>query len=169
MKTKSTFSKWFNWLLAGVLGMLGFTNCHKECPVEYGTPNASFTVKGMVISETTGEPIEGVQVTIPRVDHHQRPTSSFIPDQSVISQPVNDTLYTKENGDFTYNYSGFPSNDSINIIVKLEDITEINRFKTDSIKVTFFSSELKGGDNHWDFGAATKEVNVKLKDQEGDE
>ena len=171
MKTKKIFIKGFNWVLAGILGMLGFTGCGKVSwnDVEYGTPNADFKIKGVVVSKTTGIPVEGVQVTVPRVVYHQRPTSSFIPDQSVITYPVNDTLYTKGKGDFTYNYTGIPTNDSINFIIKFEDTAEIKRFKTDSVKVTFFSSELKGGDNRWYVGAATKEVEIKLDDQEGDE
>jgi len=165
MKTnRIAFLKRMNWVLVGILWIFGFTGCKKndEVPIEYGSPHAKFTVKGVVVNKATGIPIEGIRVTIPRVDHHQRPTGGFIPDQTVISKAINDTLYTKGNGDFTYNFEGFPTNDSINIIIKFEDIIEINRYKTDSVKVTFFSSELKDGDNRWYAGAATKEVNIKL-------
>ena len=157
-----------NWVLVGILGMLGFVGCEKIGMEEYGTPHADFTVKGTVVDKATGKPIAGIQVTIPRVDHHQRATSVFIPDQSVITSEVHDTLYTKDNGDFAYKYEGFPSNDSINVIIKFEDITEIKRYKTDSTKVTFFQSDLISGSG-WYHGGATKEIEVKLDEQKRDE
>ena len=177
-----------NWILAGCLSLLGFVSCEKEkemrvedglsnggdahveegvpnggdARVEYGTPYAIFTVKGTVVGKATEKPIAGIQVTVPRVDHHQRPTSGFIPDQRIISHEVRDTLYTKENGDFLYQYDGFPTNDSINIILQFKDITETNRYKTGSTKVTFFSSELKNGDGRLYSGSVTKDVSIRL-------
>jgi putative lipoprotein (rSAM/lipoprotein system) len=163
---RRTFINKMNWGLAGIIGLLGFAGCEKiGGKVEYGTPNAEFTVKGTVVDKTTGKPIEGIRVVVPRVDHHQRPTSGFIPDQRVISSEVHDTLYTKGNGIFEYKYNGIQTNDSTNIIFKFEDIAEIKRFKTDSAKVTFFQSDLKGGKS-WYQGGATKEVTVELNNIE---
>ena len=170
MKTsRRTFIKSMNWALAGIIGMLGFGSCEKEKePLdEYGSPHADYTVKGTVVSKTTGKPIGGIRVVVPRVDHHQRPTSGFIPDQRVISNEVNDIIYTKGDGVFEYKYKGIQSNDSTNIIMKFEDITENPQFKTDSTKVTFFLSDLKGGSG-WYQGRATKEINIKLDNQESE-
>ena len=163
---KNRLIKSTNWILAGILSLLGFVGC--EGTLEYGTPSANYTVKGMVVDKTTGKPIAGIQVSIPRVNHHQRQTSSFIPDQPVITSEVHDTLYTKENGHFEYKYAGIQTNDSTNIIIQFEDITEIKRYKTDSTKVTFFQSDLKGGSG-WYQGGATKEIEVKLDEYKRDE
>jgi putative lipoprotein (rSAM/lipoprotein system) len=161
---RRAFIKKSNWALAGLLGMLGFAGCDKILTKEeYGTPHADFTVKGTVVNKADGKPIAGIRVVVPRVDHHQRPTSGFTPDQRVISREINETIYTNGNGVFEFKYEGIQTNDSTNVIMKFEDIAENPRFKADSAKVTFFQSDLKGGKS-WYQGSATKEVSIKLSD-----
>jgi len=162
--SKIKFLKVTNRILASILLLIGFSACKKYGMVEYGTPHADFVVSGKV-TDSRGIGLEGIRVTIPYVDHHQRATSGFYPDKPVITQPVNDTLFSKENGTFEYKYQGFPTNDSINVKLKFEDISSNTAFETDSAKVTFFSSELKGGDNRWYSGKVTKEVTVQLKEK----
>ncbi len=49
-------------LLSALLTALGFGSCSdNEEPVEYGTPNVNFTVKGTVTS-TDGKPLAGIKV-----------------------------------------------------------------------------------------------------------
>ena len=42
-----------NWLLAGILALLGFSACNddEEQPDMYGTPHANFTIKGKVVND----------------------------------------------------------------------------------------------------------------------
>ena len=155
-----------NWILAGILTLLGFSGCKVEYDlVEYGCPHADFIVSGKV-TDLKGNGLSGIRVTVPSVDQHQRATSGFIPGYPVITQILNDTLYTNANGQFNYAYGCVPVNDSINIKMKFEDVSEHIRFETDSTKVTFFSSDLKGGDDRWYSGKATKEIIFYLKEKD---
>ena len=107
--SKSKFLKVTNRVLAGVLLLLGFSGCHRYGPDEYGTPHADFEVSGKV-TDSSGNGLNGIRVAIPYVDHHRRPASGFYPDKPVITQPVNDTLFSTENETFEYKYQGFPKN-----------------------------------------------------------
>jgi len=163
-KYKRKILKASNWVIAGILSLLGYSSCGiVEPKVEYGMPHADFIVSGKV-TDSQGNGLSGVRVTVPSADHHQRAGSGYNPDRPIITNELKDTLYTKENGNFEYKYVGFPSNDSINVKIKFEDIAENVRFETDSTKVTFFSSELKGGSGSWYSGKATKVITVQLKD-----
>lgn len=173
-KLNRKFIKGTNWALAGLMSLLGFSSCEENNMMPeygtpypmYGTPHAEFIVSGKV-TDTKGNGLQGIQVVIPSVDHHQKATSTFIPDQSVITRYINDTLYTQTDGSFNYPYGGFPSNDSINIKMKFEDVSENPSFETDSAKVTFFSSDLQG-ENGWNAGTAQKEIKIKLKNKENE-
>ena len=179
-KLNRKFTNGANRVLAGILALLGFSACEKHEYVvpeygspyvnfkaEYGTPYANFKVMGKV-TDSRGNGLQGIMVTVPQVDIHQRATQSFIPGQPLITDLVNDTLYTEVNGNFTFEYAGFPVNDSINVKLKFEDIAENNRFETDSTKVTFFSKDLKGGDKGWFAGSAEKAITVQLKEKSDD-
>jgi len=161
-----------NWALAGLMSFLGFSSCEKDImpeygtPMEYGTPSAVFVVSGKV-TDTTGNALNGIRVVVPSVDHHQKSTSTFIPDKPVITNYVHDTLYTNADGNFNYPYTGFPSNSSIDIKMKFEDISENPSFETDSTKVTFSGSDLQGG-NGWNAGTAQKEITIELKNKENE-
>jgi len=167
-KINRKFIKGTNWALAGLLSFLGFSSCDlttpddRETPVEYGTPHAEFVVSGKV-TDTGGNALKGIRVVVPGVDHHQKASSGYFPDNPVITSELNDTLYTKDNGSFEYSYIGFPTNDSINIKMKFEDVSENARFETDSTKITFFSSELEGSKGGWFEGTAKKVVQFMLK------
>ena len=172
-KINRKFIKGTNWALAGLLSFLGFSSCDLTnpdeygTPAEYGTPHAEFAISGKV-TDAEGNALKGIRVVVPGVDHHQKASSGFFPDNPVITFEINDTLYTKDNGSFEYSYTGFPTNDSINVKMKFEDVSENARFETDSTKVTFFSSELKGSKGGWYEGKAEKEINIKLKRKESE-
>jgi putative lipoprotein (rSAM/lipoprotein system) len=166
-KLNRKFIKGTNWALAGLISLLGCASCDNDFGnddggvVEYGTPHARFIVSGKV-TDTEHQGLKGIRVVVPRVDHHQRATSGFIPGQRIITEEVRDTVYTKENGNFEYEYTGFPTNDSINVILQFEAVAETPHFESDSAKVAFFSSELREEDR-WYSGAAKKEIEIQLK------
>ncbi|MDR1114856.1 MAG: radical SAM-associated putative lipoprotein [Tannerella sp.] len=190
-KINRKFIKGTNWALAGLISLLGFSSCEEydnggESPsseepelsvpsndipsndnegfsVEYGTPYAEFVVSGKV-TDSDDRGLQDIGVIVSKVNIHQRTTSSFIPDRNVITHEVRDTSRTSANGDFEYHYSGMPGNDSINIHIKFEDLSENARFEADSEKVTFFSSDLKGGEG-WYEGRAEKKIDIKLKNK----
>ena len=60
---KKFFIKGTNWVLAGIMGLCGFASCDRiTFKAAYMAPAAKFTVKGMVLNEATGEPIERIRV-----------------------------------------------------------------------------------------------------------
>jgi putative lipoprotein (rSAM/lipoprotein system) len=166
-KINRKFIKGTNWALAGLMSVLGFSSCEETDNgggrVEYGTPYADFVVSGKV-TDAENRGLQGIDVIVSKVDIHQRATSSFIPDRDVITHEVRDTSRTSANGDFEYHYFGTPGNDSVNVHIKFEDLSGNARFEADSAKVTFFKSDLKGG-NGWSEGRAEKKISVKLKNK----
>ena len=166
-KLNRKFIKGTNWALAGLLSFLGFSSCAGA--EEYGSPHADFVVSGKV-TDTDGKGLQGIRVVVPGVDHHNRKaTPGYFKPYSppVIYKPVNDTLYTKEGGRFDYTYGVSYVDDSINVNMKFEDISENAGFETDSTKVMFYDSELKGGKG-WYEGKAKREINIKLKRKESE-
>ncbi|MDR1114854.1 MAG: radical SAM-associated putative lipoprotein [Tannerella sp.] len=166
-KINREFIKGTNWALAGLMSLLGFSSCEKitngGSTEEYGTPYAEFVVSGKV-TDADDQGLQGIGVIVSKVDHHQRTTSSFIPDRDVITHEVRDTSRTSANGAFEYHYNGTPGNDSVNVHIKFEDLSENARFEADSAKVTFFGSDLKGGER-WYKGRAEKKISIKLKNK----
>ena len=151
-----------NWALAGLLSLLGFTGCGKdnngdgEISVEYGSPSSYFKVLGRVTNEQ-GQPLGGMRVVASEVTA----VWSKGPKQCY-SGLLRDTVYTASDGSFVGIYSTFPA-DSVYIHMKIEDSAEPSVYDSDSVTVGFAKGDLKGGDNHWFKGEATKEVDVKLK------
>ncbi|MDR1114853.1 MAG: radical SAM-associated putative lipoprotein [Tannerella sp.] len=158
------FIKGTNWALAGLMSLFGFSSCNiiGIGGMEYGTPYAEFVVSGKV-TDPDGRGLQGANVTVSKVDMHYRATSDFIPDRNVITEDIRKTLQTSANGDFGYSYRGTPGNDSINIHIKFEK----ERFEAESVKVTFFESDLKGGKG-WSEGRAEKRINIKLKNKKSE-
>ena len=151
-----------NWALAGLLTTIGFSSCEKtkDMPAEYGTPHASYTVKGKVTDEA-GKGLDSIRVTIPSMELVTNTTSTFIPDHPYAKVPVNDTLYTQNDGSFECKFEQFPL-DTLKLNFKFEDISDNQRIESDSVTVAFPSSDLSGGEG-WYAGEATQEITVKLK------
>jgi putative lipoprotein (rSAM/lipoprotein system) len=150
------------WILAGLLSLLGFSACKGLLPrLEYGSPHATFTVSGKV-KDTQGQPLQQIRVVIPRINYYTPPRQGFIPNYPILTLPVHDTLYSKADGSFTYDYIGVPA-DTIRVYLQFEDPSSPPAFETDSSKVHFLPSDLKGGSGIWDRGSAKKEINMTLQ------
>ncbi|MDR1114855.1 MAG: radical SAM-associated putative lipoprotein [Tannerella sp.] len=168
-KINCKFIKGANWALAGLITLLGFSSCEKNdnegVSMVCGSvwPYAEFVVSGKV-TDSDDRGLQDIGVIVSKADHHQRATSSFMPDRNVVTYEIRDTLRTSANGDFEYQYYRMPGNDSLNIYIKFEDLSENARFETDSAKITFFDSDLKGGEG-WYKGKAEKKIDIKLKNK----
>ena len=142
-----------NWALAGLLSLLGFSDCDKIFQMEYGSPSADFKVTGRVTDEE-GRPLSGARIVAPNVDGKWGKQSDPSP---------HDTTYTDPDGKYTYRYNADFAPDSLYLKLKYEDPTARPAYDSDSVTVGFAKGDLKDGDRSWFLGAAEKEVNVTLK------
>ena len=128
-----------NWLLAGILALLGFSACNddEEQPDMYGTPHANFTIKGKVVN---------------LVEHHGDNRSWFdtIP-----------AVSTSSAGTFTYQFEEFPT-DKLRIIATDIDGPQNGSYEKDSTDLALSDNDYKGRDG-WYRGTVEKEINFNLK------
>jgi putative lipoprotein (rSAM/lipoprotein system) len=149
---KIRYKKVSAWLITTCLSALGFTSCNPfEVQLEYGTPNANYSVKGVVTDEAN-RPIPGIQVTIGK---------QGLPHESFYDVK---TMFTAPNGMFTKSYVGeFPRDLTFELTFEDIDGAANGEFKTKSESVVIKTTELKDGDKRWFKGSATKEITIKLE------
>lgn len=147
---KTSFFKRSNTLIGFLLSILGFgaacglNSCEYGTPVvEYGTPFATFRVKGNVKSELTSHVIPNIRLVM-----------------------GHDTSFTDESGNYQISNTDFPDNQTF--LVKIQDIdgTSNGEYQSLDTIVEFIDPEFSGNTEHWYSGETEKEVNVKLKDKE---
>ena len=142
--------KKFNALIGILLSLLGFgaacslNSCeYGTFMAEYGTPHATFIVKGNVKSDKTSTDLPNIRVVMGI-----------------------DTAYTDESGDYQVGNIDFP--DDQTFLLEMKDIDgEVNgEYQPLDTIVEFIDPEFSGGSDGWDNGETEKEINVKLKDKE---
>ena len=139
---KIKYLKLKNWFLVSLAGLMGVNM--SSCGLEYGCPEAEYTVKGKV-TNPSGEPIPGIKVT----GNWDNDITSASGDY-ILSARV-EPLYPEE---------------TIQIVFADVDSSENGSYQNDTVPVTFQYSELTGGDGHWYEGSATKTLNVTLQPAE---
>lgn len=143
-----------NKLLAGLLTLMGFsmTSCNTE--VEYGSPYATYEIKGKVVDEA-GTAIPGIQVVI-----------AESVDEEYALYAYRDTLKSNRNGEFEVKI-GLPTfGDNTSFQIKTKDLDGIDnggKFEDITTEVSFKKEELKGGDGNWYQGKAEKDVTITLE------
>ena len=139
-KTKLLFWKRHNAFLVTFLAFLGFApSCNHE--MKYGTPTASFIVKGKVESTQTNSPINNIRI--------------------IINQ---DSLVTDVSGNYQFpGIQDFPGNKTFAVRFKDIDGATNGQFKTLDTLVAFTDPVFTGGDGEWNKGETEKVFNVKLK------
>lgn len=147
-KIKVSLFMRFNSLISLLITILGFgTACsfsgcmYGDPVVEYGTPFATFKVKGNVKSEINSNTISNIRVVM-----------------------VYDTTYTDESGNYHISKTDFPHNQTY--LLEFRDIDgEMNgEYQGLDTIVEFINPEFTGGNGNWDNGETEKELNVKLTD-----
>lgn len=158
MNLKNTGIKTLNLVLTGLLAIFGFSNC--EPRVEYGTPNADYTLKGKAVNKENLQPIKGIRIGY-------RPYQGFASMYGVL--PVSYTPMaadtTNENGSFrlTHNFSaGTMRTDSIVFYVQDIDGAENGLYRDTTINVNFEDATLAGKKNDWYEGEYTIEKEIQL-------
>lgn len=147
---KLFFYKKTNSLINLILSLLGFgaacsvSGCAYGTPaMEYGTPYATFKVKGTVKSEKTSGAISNIRVVMRQ-----------------------DTSYTTSNGSYEVTETDFPRDQIFYVEFKDIDSTTNGDFQSLDTIVEFVNPEFKGGDGDWNEGETEKELNITLKNKE---
>lgn len=145
---------------ATIVAVFGFFGIVSSCmPVAYGTPHATFELKGTVKSSTDDQPIGNIKVVLEE-------------DTSYTQEPphIGDvTIYTGNDGTYAHSQTTFPfGNQGRRLKIKYEDIdsTENGEFQSLDTIIMLESTDFKGEDGGWYAGKATKEINVSLRPKE---
>ena len=167
MKINRALIRGTNWALAGLISLLGFAGgCEKENLVEYGVPNADYTVKGVVVNKTDGKPIEGIRVRYTPYTGEGPKLMYGVP-----PSPYEPKTYvtTDSKGEFKLTENSFPvSNQTVPVFI--DDIDgELNGlFKSDTLYVDFSKAEQTKKSHRWYEGEYTVTVKVELKEVENE-
>ena len=168
MKISKAFIKSTNWLLAGIISMLGFVGCKNDV-VEYGAPYADYTVKGAVVDKATKTPIKGIRVGYTPI--YQGPILMY----GVIPTPYQPKAYviTDENGKFKLTdrfYVGeFQMVENTSVLpVFVEDIDDaVNGwFQSEYLWVDFSDAVRSGKVKGWYGGEYTVTISIELTEKE---
>lgn len=144
-----------NKILAGVLTLLGFSITSCGADDEYGSPYATYEIKGKVVSEE-GNAIPNIQIIIPAPD--------AIDDGNMYIH--RDTILTDSSGDFQTQLSDSYFSVDYTIKIATKDIDgEANGglFEEKTTEVAFNRDDLKGASGYWYLGHATKKVTITMK------
>lgn len=145
---KIRYLKFKNWLLTALAGLVGIpTSC--TFAEEYGTPEATYNVKGTVMN-AEGETIAGIGVRRVYVDDK--------------GHKYQDTTGT--DGRFDVKLFAFPGMDSVQVDFHDIDGSQHGQYHDTTVKVSFNGAEFTGGDGNWYEGEATREINVTLQREE---
>ncbi|MDR0547517.1 MAG: radical SAM-associated putative lipoprotein [Dysgonamonadaceae bacterium] len=163
MKTiNHSFLKGFNWLIAGVLSLLGFSGCSliNNGLEEYGAPHSDYVIKGKVVDSKTKQPVKGIKIgeapmnvlmygTI-YTEYYER----FLPDT------------TDVNGNFkiTFTNEGFgdPQQSPIELLAEDIDGAENGSYLKEVVEVDFNKAVQTKPENGWYNGEYTVNQNIEL-------
>ncbi len=153
MKKISTFIlKSANWLLTGILALLGLSSCNSEPGAEmYGSPHANFTIKGKVVNQEN-MPIPDIEIKC-LVEHHGDNRSWFDTIPAVSTDPA---------GAFHCQFEEFPTN-KLRIIATDVDGPQNGSYEKDSTDLPLSDNDYKGNTGSWFKGSVEKEINFNLK------
>ena len=172
MKIKRAFIKGTNWALAGLIGLLGFTNCKEDMRTEYGVPNADYTVKGMVVDKATGKPIKGIQVAYswngPVAEYGVQPTP-YVKKASVLTDAKGEYVLKDKFSieEMIQDDNSIPT--FIPVYVSDIDGQENGLYSDTILNVDFKNAVHTGKQKGWYDGEFTTTVNIELTEQKGNE
>ena len=130
--------KGFNWILAGLLSLLGFSVTSCGATDEYGSPYAEYELKGKV-TNMNGDPIQGIELNY-----------------------GGKSPQTQKDGSYDIKFEDSPMG-IVRIIAKDIDGPENGSFETDSIDVKIEGFE---GGKSWFHGKAEVNIpDIKLKEK----
>lgn len=156
MAIKKSFIRGINFVLATLLTLFGFNKC-TEPEVEYGVPNADYTIKGTVVDKADAKPIKGIRIGFTR--YYSEPVVMY----GVMPQPYrsNAADTTTVAGSYELSDNFIPVED-INIYVQDIDGTENGLYKDTVINVDMKNATKSGKATNWYEGKFTKVQNIEL-------
>lgn len=158
MKKNKTFIKTLNLILTGLLVILGFSNC--EPRMEYGTPNADYSVKGKVVNKEDSKPVEGIRIGY---GNYPGPICMYGVLPVAYTPLAADTTNVNGEYDFTGNFTlGDISEDDTPIYVQDIDGDENGLFRDTVINVNFENAVRTGKKTDWYDGELTVNLDVEL-------
>jgi putative lipoprotein (rSAM/lipoprotein system) len=144
-KLKIQFLKGYNLLLSLLLAALGCTE--KEPVCEYGTPHATFIVKGTVRSKTNAQPVPKVKVEM----------NYDSPESGTYSSALSDN-----NGNYEVKTEDFPNDQTFSMKFTDPDGAVNGLYLEKDTVVEFKNPVFTGGDGNWYDGETKKELHIKL-------
>ncbi len=160
MALKKSVFRGINMLLAALLSLLGFSNCETSV-VEYGVPNADYTVKGTVVNKADAKPIKGIRVGFIRV--YPEPVLMY----GVMPQPYRSLKADTTDINGTYKlsdkfYVGDIKDNILPVYVQDVDGAENGLYNDTVLNVDFENAKLTGKPKSWYDGEYTLDVKVEL-------
>jgi putative lipoprotein (rSAM/lipoprotein system) len=168
MAIRKSFIRGINMLLAALLALFGFSNCDTGV-VEYGVPNADYTVKGIVVDKADAKPIKGIRI-------------GFSPSYSgpILMYGVIPTPYRRIAADTTDVNGAYKVSDNFSIgeiqdnilPVYVQDIdgTENGLYNDTILNIDVENAKRIGKAKNWYDGEYTLDVNIELtRKKEGNE
>lgn len=151
------FLKSSNSLIFLLISILGFSvSCKKNDPVvEYGSPHASFIVKGIVKSAADDHLIPDIIVEMRHITSNESGQSEILLMDTDFSDShgyyyLTEALYSLE--DQTYQIKFTDTDGTLN-----------GQYETLDTTIVFKKPKFLGGDGKWDLGSVQKELDIKLK------
>jgi putative lipoprotein (rSAM/lipoprotein system) len=144
------WTKSVNWILAGILIVLGFSGCENNRD-EYGSPYATYRFRGRVTNKA-GNPVKDIKIeVIPQPYYHD-----------AILNPILSNDY----GSYDMSIKILPT-DEFRIIFSDFDGETNGSYQNDTISVKITEKDYyEKGNGNWYHGAAEKEINHVLKEKE---
>ncbi|MBK8808745.1 MAG: radical SAM-associated putative lipoprotein [Bacteroidales bacterium] len=137
----------YNKLIAFFITILGVSNScinnGEEYGVpmaEYGMPLATYKVHGIVSSKTSGQAVNGIEVSM-----------------------QGDTTITDVNGNYAVEVSDYTEDKTYILSIRDVDSTHNGSFADKDTLIDFKESELTGGNGEWDGGVIDKNINIKIE------
>ena len=138
-KVKNVWLRCSAWLLNSILLLLGFSSCDSNGSEMYGTPYATYSLKGKVV-DAQKQPIPDIEVKIK------------IGNGGVYYSPIA-SLKTNSSGEFSFK-ENLTAEGKFRLVARDADGAANGSFKSDSIDIT--TDKPSGGDG-WFRGTTSKE------------
>jgi putative lipoprotein (rSAM/lipoprotein system) len=134
-------------IITGLLALLGFTGCDVIGGKDmYGTPTASYEVKGRV-TDSEGEPVRDIKIVV----GDENTPEEYMP-----------VGITDASGSYSVTWRDFPDSPFPVTAQDIDGPENGGEFATEVVEVKFVSDDYVGGDG-WYSGKATKEIDFELE------